>query len=204
MSVLSLSYQLTNICQSLPDIMAGKQLAWRNYVTVTLCICRLMSRASRWFDRVLRSVWPPLFCSLAVLDPTVGHTMDVLCPFISIRCNSDWLFHRESCSRFDVVYPGRAWSSSPACTWHCSLQHTINEYIYFFLQAISGFAAARRCLRFLVSSWYDHIVLASSLWQCLTVPSLLQVCWEPTHLFSLLSTKHAESFSAVHLKGTRG
>jgi len=25
-----------------------------------------------------------MFCSLAVLDPTVGHTMDVLSPFISV------------------------------------------------------------------------------------------------------------------------
>jgi len=49
----------------------------------------------------------------------------------------------------------------------------------------------------LVSSWCDHSMLASSLWQCLTVPSLLQLCWEPTHLFSLLSTKHAESFSVL-------
>jgi len=47
----------------------------------------------------------------------------------------------------------------------------------------------------LVSSWCDHSMLASSLWQCLAVPSLLQLCWEPTHLFSLLSTKHTESFS---------
>ena len=30
--------------------------------------------------------------------------------------------------RLDVVNPGRAWSSSPACTWHCSLH-------YLFLQA---------------------------------------------------------------------
>ena len=30
-----------------------------------------------------------LFCSLAVLDPKVGHTMDVLSPFISILCHSD-------------------------------------------------------------------------------------------------------------------
>jgi len=52
-----------------------------------------------------------LFCSLAVLDPRVGHTMDVLSPFISILCPSDCLFHRESCPRLDVVYPGRAWSS---------------------------------------------------------------------------------------------
>jgi len=55
-----------------------------------------------------------LFCSLAVLDPRVGHTMDVLSPFISILCHYDRLFHRESCPRLDVVYPGRAWSSSPA------------------------------------------------------------------------------------------
>jgi len=75
-----------------------------------------------------------LFCSLglAFLDPRVGHTMDVLSPFISILCHSDWLFHRESCPRLDVVYPGRAWSSSPACTWHRSLH-------YFFLQAIPLF-----------------------------------------------------------------
>ena len=37
---------------------------------------------------------------------------------------------REFCSRLDVVYPGCAWSSSPACTWHCSLQ-------YFFLPCLS-------------------------------------------------------------------
>jgi len=32
---------------------------------------------------------PCLFCSLAFLDPRVGHTMDVLSPFISILCHSD-------------------------------------------------------------------------------------------------------------------
>ena len=47
--------------------------------------------------------------------------MDVLSPFISILCHCDWLFHRESWPRLDVVYPDRTWSSSPACTWHCSL-----------------------------------------------------------------------------------
>jgi len=30
-----------------------------------------------------------LFCSLAVLDPRVGHTMSVLSPFISVLCHSD-------------------------------------------------------------------------------------------------------------------
>ena len=32
------------------------------------------------------------------------------------------------CPRLDVVHPGRAWPSSPSCTWHCSLH-------YLFLQA---------------------------------------------------------------------
>ena len=69
-----------------------------------------------------------LFCSLAVLDPRVGHTMDVLSPFIPVLCHSDWLFHRESCPRIDVVHPGRVWPSSPWCTWHCFLH-------YLYLQA---------------------------------------------------------------------
>jgi len=38
-----------------------------------------------------------LLCSLAILDPRVGHTMDRLSPFISVLCHSDWLFHKESC-----------------------------------------------------------------------------------------------------------
>jgi len=29
------------------------------------------------------------FCSLAVLDPMVGHTMDVLSPLIFVHCHSD-------------------------------------------------------------------------------------------------------------------
>jgi len=40
-----------------------------------------------------------VLCSLAVLDRRVGHTMDVLSPFISVLCHSDWLFHGESCPR---------------------------------------------------------------------------------------------------------
>ena len=30
-----------------------------------------------------------LLCSLAILDPRVGHTMDVLSPFIPVLCHSD-------------------------------------------------------------------------------------------------------------------
>ena len=61
--------------------------------------------------------------SLAVLDPRVGHTIDILSPFIPVLCHSDWLFHGESRPRLDVVHPCRAWPSSPSCTWHCSLHY---------------------------------------------------------------------------------
>ena len=54
-----------------------------------------------------------MFCSLAVLDPRVGRTMDILSPFIPVLCHSDWLFHGESYPRLDLVHPGRAWPSSP-------------------------------------------------------------------------------------------
>ena len=76
------------------------------------CTCGTVCR--QLFERLL-------FCSLAVLGPRVGHTMDVLSPFISVLCRFDCLFHAESCLHLDVVQPGHAWSSSPACTWHCSL-----------------------------------------------------------------------------------
>ena len=46
-----------------------------------------------------------MFCSSAVLDPTVGHTMDVLSPLISLFCHSGGLFHGESCPRLHVVHP---------------------------------------------------------------------------------------------------
>jgi len=37
----------------------------------------------------VKSLTPVLFPSLAVLNLKVGHTMDVLSPFISILCHSD-------------------------------------------------------------------------------------------------------------------
>jgi len=37
----------------------------------------------------VKSLTPVLFPSLAVLNLRVGHTMDVLSPFISILCHSD-------------------------------------------------------------------------------------------------------------------
>jgi len=84
---------------------------------------------------------------------------------------SDWLFRGESCPRLDVFHPGCAWSSSPACTWHCSLH-------YLFLQATPLFP-------------HDVTIVASYFNNFFLTPALLR-----TH-FSLLFTKLAVSFS-VH------
>jgi len=78
-----------------------------------------------------------LFCSSAVPDPRVGHTMDVISSFISVPCHSDWLFHGESCPRLDVVHLGRARSSSPACTWHCSLHNLFLQATPLFLYGVT-------------------------------------------------------------------
>ena len=86
---------------------------------------RVKSKCCRF---VLHSNCRLLFRSLAVLDPRVGHTMNVLSIFIPVPCHSDWLFPGEFCPRLDIVHPGRVWSSSPSCTWHCSLH-------YLFFQA---------------------------------------------------------------------
>ena len=74
--------------------------------------------ASFTFRTCIKVYLHMLFCSLAVLDPRAGHTMDVLFPVISILCHCNWLFHGQSCPRLEVVHPGCAWPSSPACTWH--------------------------------------------------------------------------------------
>ena len=53
--------------------------------------------------------------------------MDLLSPLISVLlCHSDRLFHGESCPSLDVVRPGRSRSSSPACTWRCSLHYLMH------------------------------------------------------------------------------
>jgi len=167
--------------------------AWPIYISPRLCLTKKnvmtltlqrrmeaveMRLPRKQMKRLFCSV---LFCSLAVLDLRVGLTMDVLSPFVSILCHSDWLFHRESCPRLDVVYPGRAWSSSPA---------------YRTSGIVPCIISSSRQFPCFLMVWPLYM-LASSLWQCLTVPSLLRLCWESTHLFSLLSTKHAESFSVL-------
>jgi len=108
------------------------------------------------------TVWKSrLFCSLPVLNPRIGHKIDVLSLFMSVLCRSDWLFCGESCPRVDVVHSG-------------------------LFQAVHGFLTCVHLALFLtlslspgnslISSWCDHSMLALLFWQCPTVPSLPQLC----------------------------
>ena len=115
------------------DWITCSDLIWEKRFDFKVCwfdlwlldlICNL-SKSQTEQVRIAVSSLDYLFCSLALLDPRVGHTMDVLSPFIRVLCHSDWLFHGESCPRLDVVHPGRVWPSSPTCIWHCSLHYLI-------------------------------------------------------------------------------
>jgi len=72
----------------------GTQLLFTcNSLFNTFCITSKMKEDALWYHvyEVFRHGHPSvLFCSLAFLDPRVGHTMDVLSPFISMLCHSDW------------------------------------------------------------------------------------------------------------------
>jgi len=128
--------------------------------------------------------WFLFFCFVAVLDPRVGHTMDLLSPFIPVLRHSDWLFHGESCPRLDVVHPGRVWPFSPGCTWLCSLH-------YLFLQA-----TCFPCF-LMVWPWYATFLALTMSISFLFTPALLRTALISFYLFSLLSTKPAISVYAL-------
>ena len=107
-----------------------------------------------------------LFCSVLLFShprsegwPHHGVTFSIYpCPL------SRWLtLSRESCPRLDVVHPGRAWSSSHACTWHCSLH-------YLFLQVTPLFPHGATIV---YASFLALTVSNSSLF----TPALLRFCF---------------------------
>jgi len=71
---------------------------------------------------IVRNMARIMFCSLAVADPRVGHTVQM--HFLNLSLSSVTLidFHWESCPRLGVVHPGRVWSmASPrgGLGWTC-------------------------------------------------------------------------------------
>ena len=102
--------------------------------TYHLSLTRGQHRRGQHMSRPSLFIWSDLIFSCPRSEgwPHHGRTFSIYpCPlsFCSTWCLH---FHGESCPRLDVVHPGRAWPSSPACTWHCSLH-------YLFLQATPSF-----------------------------------------------------------------
>jgi len=58
-------------------------------VMVVYWLLMLERQADDYACRLMTEAYAYDSCCLAVLDPRVGHTMDVLYPFISILCHSD-------------------------------------------------------------------------------------------------------------------
>ena len=124
----------------------------------------LHSRHIMTFDlrQTVKPVQCVLFCSLAVLNPRFGHTMNVLSPFISFLCHFDWLFHAESTPVDVLMLSIQAVRGLP----RLSAPGIVPCITSFFSPGNS------------ISSWCDHSRLASLLWQCLFTPALLR-----THSF---------------------
>ena len=121
------SARLVLLCQS-DEVSATLELKWCNVsLGVLYALCVFVSRMLlKWSMRAL--LWAlhteqedkqhyssVLFFSRPRSEGWTRHGRTS--PFIPVLCYSDWLFHRESCPRLDVVHPGSAWSSSPVCTW---------------------------------------------------------------------------------------
>ena len=121
-------------CQSLPPTTAWMQRHWHCWQTTFrqhCCRCMLLSL------RFMKVSWIcSVFCRLQYESgPHHGRIFSIY------LCHFDWLFHGESCPQLDVVHPGRAWLSSPACTWHCSLHYLFLQATPLFPHASASFLA---------------------------------------------------------------
>jgi len=97
---------------------------------ILLCDLQTTRTQSQWGNPYLRKVAIKCVTNWSERWPNHGR---ILSPFISVLCHSEWVFHGESCPRIDVVHPGCAWSSSPSCTWHCSLHYLFRQLPSFLM-----------------------------------------------------------------------
>jgi len=106
--------------------------------------------------------------------------------FFSRPRSEGWPHHRRTFSiylcpmSFWMTLPRRVLSTSSCCPSRPCVVFLACVHLALFL-ALSLSPGSS-----FVSSWCDHSMLAFLLWRCLTVSSLLQLCSEPAHLFSLL------------------
>jgi len=119
----------------------------RIIATIIVLVCIVMAFLT--FCSLLLNV---IYYSLVILDPRVGHTI-YLCRL------SFWLTLPRGVLSTYWCCPSRPCMVFLAC---------VHLALFLALSLSPGNS--------LVSSWCDHSMLASLLWQCLTVLSLLQLC----------------------------
>jgi len=74
-----------NILLLFGAVLRTRELALAARLTVDL----LVPTRNLWQRHMYKQSALSKYCSVLFLDPRVGHTMDVLSPFISILCHSD-------------------------------------------------------------------------------------------------------------------
>ena len=112
-------------------------------------------------------------------------------PFFSRPRSEGWPHHGRTFSIYLCPLP--FWLTLPrrllSTSWCCPSRPCVAFLAFVHLALFIALSLSTG--NSLVSSWCDHSMLASLLWRCLTVSSLIQLCYEPTH--SLPSMKPAES-----------
>jgi len=77
--------------------------------------------------------------SVLVYPSSIRELATPLTYFLHLSLSSRILadFHGQSCPRLDVVHPGRAWPSSPACIRHCSLHYLFIQVTPLFPHGVT-------------------------------------------------------------------
>jgi len=126
--------------------------------------------------------------------------------YVGVRFSSrseGWPHHSRTFSiylcplTFWLTLPRRVMSTS----WRCQSRPCVVFLACVHLVLL--FALSLSPDNSFVSSWCDHSILASLLWRCLTVPSLLQLCQEPTHFFFCCPWNPQNLSQSFHLKGVK-
>jgi len=129
----------------------------------------------------------------------------ILCSvlFLSHPRSEDWPNHARTFSIY--LYALSFWLTLPQTvlytSWCC-----LSRLCVVFLTCIHRALFLALFLspgNSLVSSWCDHSMLASLLWQCLTVLSLLQLCWEPLICFLCCPQNTQNLSQSFYLKGLK-
>ena len=117
-----------------------------------------------------------------IISPPPGRWLDCSVLFFSRPRSEGWPHHGRTFSiypcplSFWLTLPRRVLSTSWCCPSRPSVAFLACVHLALFL------ALSLSPGNSLVSSLCDHSMLASLLWRCLTVPSLLQLCYLITHI----------------------